>query len=124
MRREARMTTFFIDGGSSDSAGAGLGEESIFWRFLSKKRMTVFLAVCADETTHKTHLPNAQKVRRNIPNRDKAYFDMHCIHVGTYEDVHRNLRPSCFLVVRLCPTLIMVSSAILLGHLCLGGHYS
>ena len=38
--------------------------------------MTVFLAVCADETTHKTHLPNAQKVRRNIPNRDKAYFDM------------------------------------------------
>ena len=38
--------------------------------------MTVFLAVCANETTHKTHLPNAQKVRRNIPNRDKAYFDM------------------------------------------------
>ena len=76
MRREARITTFFIDGGSSDSTGAGLGEESIFWRFLSKKRMTVFLAVCANETTHKTHLPNAQKVRRNIPNRDKAYFDM------------------------------------------------
>ena len=76
MRRGARITTFFIDGGSSDSTGAGLGEESIFWRFLSKKRMTVFLAVCADETTHKTHLPNAQKVRRNIPNRDKAYFDM------------------------------------------------
>ena len=38
--------------------------------------MTVFLAVCPNESTHKSHLPNAQQVRRTIPNRDKAYFDM------------------------------------------------
>ena len=39
--------------------------------------MTVFFAICPNEPTHKSHLPNAQQVRRTIPNRDKAYFDVH-----------------------------------------------